>query len=545
MLRNSLLAIAVAVAVAPACKPRVGATDDGTTSAIATAPDQAPINLPKPYALEEAPAIAAYVGDPGAALEVARATLPGVPPQVNVVALVLATKAPADLAESMAPLVDDRRPWVGARVAGDDILHLPLREGEIDAAKRLLDAYPAAGEFGAVSLPAAGIDMGQLANAAVDPDADPDAAPDPDAASGAPPQLAWIDRDTASLTIAATPEGLITGREMVKAYAQQPIWLTVDASMIRPLVEAFPYDRISAAGRGLDDLTVTIDANPERGLPASPELAPGALTNLHSGPALALAASTRWAKHKPEVSSIIRQINNQVDGAGFAAKMMLEPLAQQAIAVLRTWNGRVFAGLGPSHHLAIGLGADDPRKAGATLNRFLKSAIDNLELARMFVSDVPKISLRRHSKDPEIQVLTLKGIKKSAPAAMAPLFDERGTLSIAYSYSVKSGSVFAMVGPEPETAVAVWAEAIENAPPASEAEGDLIAATVALSPAQLQELLQTANPSDANTIIAAGIDLEAGRAPTQLVIRQEPSRYVITSQGPKAAKPVRQGRQGG
>jgi len=543
MLRNSLAtAIAIAIAVVPACKPR-GAADDSATSAIATAPDQAPITLPKPHALEETPAIAAYVGDPAAAHAVATATLPGIPPQVNVVALVLATKAPAELAESMAPHIAEHRPWVGARIAGEDILHLPLREGELDAAQALLDAYPAAGEFGAVSLPAAGIDVGQLANAAIDPDADPDAAPDPDAAGGgAPPQLAWIDRETASLTIAATPAGLLTGREMVKGYADQPIWLTVDASMIRPLVDAFPYDRISAAGPGLDDITVTLDADPARGLPASAELAPGALTNLHSGPALALAVSTRWAKHAPEVSSIIRQINKQVDSAGFAAKIMLEPLAQQAIAVLRSWNGRVFAGLGPSRHLAIGLGADDPRKAGATLNRFLRAAIDNLELARMFVSDIPQIGLRRHSKDPEVQVLTLKGIKKSAPAAMAPLFDERGTLSIAYSYSVKSGAVFAMIGPEPETAIAVWAEAIADAPPASEAEGDLIAATIAISPAKLQELLQTANPTDANALIAASVDLEAGRAPTQLVIRQEPSRYVVTSQGPKVAGPqVRQG----
>ncbi len=543
MLRTSLLAIALALAVAPACKPRTGTADDGGTSAIATAPDQAPITLPKPHALEETPVIAAYVGDPAAAIEFASATLPGVPPQVNVVALILATKAPADLSESLAPLIAERRPWVGARIAGEDILHLPLRAEEIDAAQGLLDAYPTAGEFGAVSLPAAGIDVGQIANTTLDPDADPDAAPDPDAPSGAPPQLAWIDRETGSLTIAATPEGLLTGREMVKGYADQPIWMTVDASMIRPLIEAFPYDRISATGSGLDDLTLAINADPERGLPASEDLAPGALTNLHSGPAFALAASTRWAKHAPEISNIIRQIKKQVDSAGFAAKMMLEPLAQQAIAVLRTWNGRVFVGIGPSHHLAVGLGADDPRKAGATLNRFLRSAIDNLELARMFVSDVPKIGLRRHSKDPEVQILTLKGIKKSVPAAMAPLFDDRGTLSIAYSYSIKSGALFAMIGPEPETAIAVWAEAIEGAPPASEAEGDLIAATVALSPAQLQELLSSANPEDPTALIAAGVDLEAGRAPTQLVVRQEAARYVVTSKGPKIH--VRQGRKDG
>jgi len=536
MLRASLLATAFALALAPACKPKVGAGED--TSPSVANPEEAPVALPAPHPLEDTPPVGAYVRDPAAALDVAIATLPGVPPLVNVAALVIATKAPADLAEALASKIAPREPWVGARVADEDILHLPLLPAELDAAWALLEPFPAAGDFGAVSLPPAGIDIGQLAEGAPDPDADMDSAP----ADSAKPQLAWIDRDTSTLTIAETLPGLVTGRELARGYASQPVWFTVDASVVQEFTDVFPYDRITAQGPGLDDLTITIDADPERGLPASADLAPGALTNLHSGSALAIGASTRWAKHEPEVRTIIREINRQVEGSGFAAKIMLEPLAQQAITVLRSWNGRIFAGLGPKRHLAVGLGADDPRKAAASLNRFLRSAIDNLELARMFVSNVPKISLRRHSAKPEINVVTVKGAKKMLPKGAAPLFDERGSLSIAYSHSAKSGAVFAMIGPEPETAIASWASAIERAAPASEAEGDLIAATVALSPEQLQTLLSQADPNDANALIEAGIDLTAGRPPTQLVIRQEASRYVVTSKGPA---PVREGQGGG
>ncbi len=537
MLRVSLLALALALV--PACKPRVTATDDAALTA--AAPSEAPISLPKPHALEESPPIAAYVRDPAAAHEIATATLPGVPPPVNVAALLLATKAPADLAEALAPMIAEHRPWAGARVAGEDILHLPLRHTEIDAALALLAEFPAAGEFGAVSLPGVGIDVYQLAADAsgdigLDRDNNTAANTTTNSNTNSPQNsntpLAWIDRETDSLTIAETLPGLVTGRELVKGYASKAVWLTIDASVVREFLEAFPYERITAQGPGLDDLTITIDADPERGLPQSVDIAPGALANLHSGPTLAFAASTRYAQYEPQIRGIIREIRRQVDSSGFAAKMMLEPLAQQAITVLRAWNGRVFAGIGPSSHLAFAFGADNPRQAGAALNRFLRSAIDNLDLARMFVSNVPRLSLRRHSKSPDIRVLTVQGLKKQLPAGLAGLTDDRGAINIAYSYSAKSGSIFAVLGAQPETALTVWASAIDKAPPASESTGDLIAATVALNPDQLQDLLGHADPDDFNALLAAGINLRAGRAPTQLIVRQEPNRYVITSQGP-------------
>ena len=99
----------------------------------------------------------------------ASAALPGVPPLMNVAALLIATQAPADLAERLAPLVADRRPWVGARVAGEDILFLPLREGELDAAASALEGYPTATDFGAVELPGIGVDVDQLTGKAAPP----------------------------------------------------------------------------------------------------------------------------------------------------------------------------------------------------------------------------------------------------------------------------------------------------------------------------------------------------------------------------------------
>ncbi|MCB9569718.1 MAG: hypothetical protein H6710_21290 [Myxococcales bacterium] len=527
MLRISVLAVAATLALAPACKSRTPRGADaaapgergpgGAISAVA---------LPSPHPLEASPQIGAYVRDPAAALDVARATLPGVPSLAEVAGLVLASQAPAEVAEGIAPMIAERRPWAAAIVAGEEILHLPLLPDQTDAAVKLLARYPAEGKFGAVQLPGAAV---QLPAGGVD---------------GPPPRprLAWVDRQHNALAIAETLEGLVTARELPRGYGSQPVWLSAAGAKLSEYVD-FPYARVSASGTGLDDLTITIEADPQRGLPRSPELAAGALTNLHAGDALALAASTRWARHEVEVKGIIRQIRAQVDAAGFAAKMMLQPLADQAITVLKSWNGRVFVGIGPSRHLALALGADEPMRAGQALARFLKTAIDNLELARMFVSDVPKLSLRRHSKSPEIHVLTMQGARKQVPQSLGGLLDERGSLKVAFSFTPKSGAVFMTIGADAETAIAAWAESIEAAPPASESAGDLIAVTVALSPGQLQELLGRADPNDASALMIAGLDLGAGRPPTQLVIREEADRYVVTSKGPASTvAPLRQGR---
>ncbi|MEZ4384115.1 MAG: hypothetical protein R3A79_22470 [Nannocystaceae bacterium] len=537
MLRTRSLALALVVALAPACKSSPGGTK-AETGGDAAAPGQFAVTLPSPHPLEERPPIAAFVRDPAAALDVASATLPGVPPLMNVAALLIATQAPADLAERLAPHVADRRPWAGARVAGEDILFLPLRDDGVDAAAAALEGYPTATDFGAVELPGIGLDVDQLAGR-------PASAGDSGDSGEVEPRLAWVDRESGALAIARTPAGLVTGRELVKGYARSSVWIHAEGELLRAYLEDFPYARVGVKGDGLDNLKITIEADPQRGLPSIPEIAPGALANLHSGPELALAGSTRYARYEAEVRELIRQINAQVNAAGFAAKMMLEPLAKQASAVLRAWNGRVFVGIGPKGHLALGLGADEPLKAGAALTRFLRTAIDNLELARMFTSSVPKLSLRRHSTDPEIHVLTVKGAAKLLPPAAAALIDGSGGLRIAFSFSAKSGAVFAMIGADAETKIAAWAAAIEAAPPASESDGDLIAATVALSPAQLQALLSRADLSDANALITAGIDLGAGRPPTQLILRQEADRYVITSKGPASAVPsLRKGREG-
>jgi hypothetical protein len=542
MRRSALLLLAACLAL-PSCKtsPRVGGDPAPRGEATkTTAPAARPIILPAPHPLAEDPRVGLRVDDPLAALLTLKNLVPGVPELPVLAETMLATQLPAELARAFAPLLADRRPWLGAELEGEDILHLPLRPGDLAAAEALLAALPPEGDFGAVRLPPAALHLR-------DPDlelADGAQAREPQTKKN---RLAWVDRQQRALRIASTLPGLATSRELERGYARGPLWLTVEGARIRELFsdlsdENFPFARLHVRGAGLHELTLEIHAEPGRPLPPLPELAPGAMGHLHAAAPLALAASARWSGHQEAVRGLIREMNANVDRAGFAARLVLDGLVQQASAVLRAWNGRVFVGLGPTPgHLALAFGADDPVRAGQGLTRLLGAIIDNLELARLFASNVPKLNLRRHSKDPEVHLLTVPGARGMLPAEARALVDDKGNLRLAFGFSARSGAIYAILGPRAETELTTWAAAIAAAPADEPQTPDLIALTVALTPEQLAAQLAQ-NPTRAEQFFQQALALTPDRAPTQISARQDPDRYVITALSPAAAAPPR--RQG-
>lgn len=537
MLRAAL--IASLLALLPACKSAEtqhadGAQESGDAGAAAVKE----VVLPAPHELAAEPIAVAYVRDPAGILDVAGLMVPGVPPASGVIELLLGTQMPAELAHTIAPMIATRTPWVAVHVAGEDVVHLPLDPARVADAEAALAALPPAGEFGGRQLPAPALSIKAIMGGGGE-------LSDGEGGGGdaLPARLAWVNAEGRALTLALTEQGLVTGREALRAYSKKGLWISASREKIAEYSPGFPYARVTVEGAGLDDLSITTIAEPQQGLPSSPELAPGALTNLHAHAPLALAASGRWAKHEAAVKQMSREITRQVDNAGFAAKMLLDPLAQQAIAVLKSWNGRAFVGLGPAGHLSLGLGADDPIKAGQGLTRLIGAVSDNLELARMFVSDVPKIAIR---KSGDVHVVTVAGAKKMMPAEAQPFLDERGNLKVALAASARGGAVFGVVGPRAEEELAAWSKAIEAAPAATESLADLVAVTVALAPAQVQEILAIVDPRDPKALIKAGAGVSAGRAPTQVILRQEADRYVVTSKGPAGTlPPARQGRAAG
>ncbi len=507
-----VLALALAGLASTGCKKqpqqrpvRVGRDDAGAT---------ADPRLPAAFPLAKQPEAAGFVADPAALLQATQTFIPTAPPLEKVSEFLLGTQGPADWAQATSDLLAGDRPWSGVHVEGEDVLHLPLKRASVAQAQKLLAGYPKRGDFGAVELPAAAI---QLPGGATKGPAKPSA-----------PRLAWIDARMATLTLAETPRGLATGRELQRAYGSRPVWLTTGGARGEQLFGQFPYSRAEASGAGLHALDITVTARDGQPLPTLRDIAPGALSGA-LGKDLVLGGSTRWTGYKEAVREAIHELQAAVDRAGFAGKMMLDPLANQVTRLLKMWNGRVLFGVGPARHVRLALGAEDPLAAQRTLLTLSKDVIDNLQLARMFVGNIPNVSIKKTASDPDIYMLSVGGIANQLPAAVRTLADE-GRVRIAFAGSAHAGAVLAVVGPKADTELKTWIAEANAGISGKEGMQDLASATIAISPDSLAPLILSGARND---WISGVLGLTADRSPTRLVMRQVERRFEISVRGPE------------
>ncbi len=520
MLRFAALALALALA-GTGCKKqsqqrpvRVGRDDAAPT---------ADPRLPAAHPLAKQPEAAGYVADPAGLLQAAGAyvTAPSLP---RIGEFVLGTQGPADWAQATSALLAGDRAWAGVHVAGEDILFLPLTKAGVTKAQSLLASYAKRGDFGAVELPAPAL---QLRN-------------NPD--RGQPPKpvtmrLAWVDAKAGTLTLASTPQGLATGRELPKQYGARPLWFTTGEARGNHLFGEFPYSRLELIGEGLHELDVTVMARAGQPLPSMKELAPGALSGA-LGKDLALGASGRWTGYKEAVRELSHQLQAAVDRAGFAGKMMLDPIANQVTRLLKRWNGRVLLGVGPARHVRLALGADDPAAAHHNLITLLRDVIDNLQLARMFVGNIPNVSLKKTHDGPDVWLVSVGGIVNQLPAELRTLADD-GRLRIAFSGSAHAGALMVVVGPQADAELKTWVVEANAGTPGKESMKDLVSATLAINPTSLLSVIQTGDRRD---WAAALLGLTADRSPTRVVLRQVEQRFEISVRGPEPAGKSKAGR---
>jgi hypothetical protein len=478
--------------------------------------------LPAAHPLAKQPEAAGFVASPAAMLEAAAKYMPAPPPLEKLAEFVLGTQGPADWAQATAGLLAGDRAWAGVHVAGEDILYLPLTKAGVARAQSLLARYPKRGDFGAVELPRQAIERPRS------PDRGPPQGP-------APMRLAWVDANSATLTLATTPQGLATGRELPRAYGARPVWFTVNEARGEHLFGEFPYSRAEVSGAGLHELDITVTARTGQPLPTLRELAPGALSGA-LGKDLAIGASGRWTGYKEAVREVSDQLQRAVDRAGFAGKMMLDPIANQATRLLKRWNGRVLLGVGPAGHIRIALGADDPAAAHHNLITLSRDIIDNLQLARMFVGNIPNVSIKKTADGPDIWLVTASGIVNQLPAELRTLADD-GRLRLAFSGSAHAGALMVVIGPRADTELRSWVVEANAAISGKEGMKDLLSASLAVDPKSLFPLLQRFSSRE---MTAALLALTADRAATRVVIRQVDQRFEISVRGPETGgKPGR------
>jgi hypothetical protein len=523
-LSRSLLVLSVlslGVAALPACK-RNQAASETTPGAAASGADAAATpakrarrsaGLPRPLRLPAEAPIVIHVASPAQALAGLQAYAPELPEGHELLRqLVPQLQGAGALEQALAEAVDLGRPFDVASVEGQLIVHVALLPGQVASVSALLADKPPVGRFGAVDLQRG-------------------------AAPG--PKLAWLDREANTLTLADDERGLATGSHLAQAYGEQPLRVQLQGAEARKYAPQLVLEQLDLRGTGPHDFELEAKGVPPEVLARLDALQPGALTGLLESPRIAVGASSRYAHYDRDVKRLLADMKRTVDRQSFLVKGTLEDLLRRFGSVARSWNGRTMVGVGPKHHVLLGMGAESPQKMGGALFHLVNGIIDNLELARSIGLDVPKIRFQRNKASAGghgISVLALEDARAHLPAEARALVDGRGDLRIAVAFPERSGAAMAVIGPECHTVLAQWLEDVAEATSAGDSAGHWLAATVAVDPASVEPLL--AGGSD----LAALLGLSAAREPTRVMVARSDDVVKVRVQGPAVeARPRRVG----
>lgn len=386
-----------------------------------------------------------------------------------------------EMAKALAAAVDPSAPWAGVRIdtesEPEEIAHFRVGKKEMAELKRTMADLQTQGEFGAVILPpreirSTGDGPNRMARS----------------------RLAWLDPRTATLSIARTERGLVTGPGIAKAYGDAPIV----AAMELGLTGRVPIERVSAKGN-LEKLEARVVFAEGFDLQENLPISAGAMSGLMDDPALVVGLTGRYADYEGDVKRIITRINRSVSEQPFLMRGILEDLASKGNAALRSWDGRVAAGVGPDGHLHVAYGAEDAKKSGLAVLRFLRAIKDNTDLLRKFSSDVPKLALKKsvgEGAGNPVHRFRVSGIRNRVPEEIEHLLDDKGRIQIAMAWSEHASAGMMVVGPDSVAQLERWLTASAKSKAGSESMNDLVGGTLHASPAALIQVLQAKFPEE-------------------------------------------------
>lgn len=513
-LRRSLVlsALSVALASVPACKRNQTASDTAPGTRDAAGAEAAPAptkrarrqhGLPRPLRLPASAPIVIHVQSPGAAIAGLQAYAPQLPEGRSLLQeLVSQVQGAGPLEQELAGAIDLERPFDVASVDGQLIVHVPIVPGRIESVAALLVDKPPVGRFGAVDLQRGAVPG---------------------------PKLAWLDRESGTLTLADDERGLATGSHLAKHYGKEPLRVELQGAEARKYAPQLVLEQLELRGEGVHDFELEARGVPPEVFARLEALQPGALTGLLESPRIAVGASSKYTHYDRDVKRLLSDLKRQVDRQSFLVKGTLEDLLRRFGSVARSWNGRTMVGVGPKDHVLMGMGTASAQKMGGALFHFVNGVVDNLELARSIGIEVPKIRFQRNKASAaghNISVLALEDARGYLPAEARSLLDGRGDLRIAVAFPERTGAGLAVIGPDCSTVLAQWLEDIAEATPPGDSEGDLLAATVAVDPVAVEPLL--AGGGDLATLLG----LSAAREPTRITVARSEDVVKVRVQGP-------------
>lgn len=505
--------IASALALSPlACKRDNGPGEAKRPADTTTQRPKGP-KMPRPLKLPADPRAVVHVDVPKALLN-------------NVLAYAGSEQKPKDvlqeaaaasnmgIAKTFVPHLGLGRAWNMAQVDDQTIIHVPIRKASVAKVAALLSSMKPVGEFGAV-------DLGRPA--------------------GEPgPTIAFFDQQNMMLTLANDLRGIATGPELGRAYGKQGINISINKAQAARYGAQLPVKRVRAQGKSLDDLLITLE-----GVPQTQELeilhtqiGKGALTGLLDSPQIALGGTSTYRNYKQNVDSIISQAKRTTSKQSFLIRGNFEDMTKRLSSMLRSWNGRVMAGVGPANHVTIGMGSDDPARMSKSTLFFIRGAIDNIKTAKTFgIGGIPNVRFQPNASKAggePIHVVSLDRARGFVPSDLHGLLDESGRLRIAMAFPSNRGAGMIVLGPKAPDVLTKWVGDTKNATPPGKSSDHLLAATLAIGPKKILSLVQSKD--DPRALLSTN----ANRPPTKLVVRKEGDTYTIRLRkkaGAKGGKP--------
>ncbi|MEM6996723.1 MAG: hypothetical protein AAF721_39835 [Myxococcota bacterium] len=460
--------------------------------------------MPKPYRLPAKPELAVHVAAPAEAIAASKGYAPGLLPSHRALIQTALAATPSDFDKKVSAFVDTGKPWSAAVVDGQQIVWVPIRAAKKAELAGLLAPKPPEGKFGAVNLQRTG--------------------------PGA--KIAWLDGDTGYLALADDLRGIATARELPHQYGKHGVFMSVNAEQAKRFTGQAPFSRLTIEGAGANDFTlVTEDTNTSE-IPDLNKLTEGALTGMLRSEQMALGVSSRYADHASWVKKTLGNAKRQIDKQSFLVRGNLENLHRRGASVLRSWDGRVVAGVGPSRHLLLAFGSSDPRKMGGATHHLIEGIRDNISMARQFGINIPKVrfaKVKTKAAGYNIAAVALQSAKKVVPKEYWGLLDDRGELRIAMAFAPEHGGGLFVVGGKAEGVLGKWLTQIKGAPGSDATAKDFVAATFAVDTKTMASL----GSGDLSRLTSQLLKLNAAQEPTSVVVQRDDARYEVKVKGPK------------
>jgi hypothetical protein len=270
----------------------------------------------------------------------------------------------------------------------------------------------------------------------------------------------------------------------VKTYGRSRIDVAVAGDLL-PAME-IPVRRLSLEG-SIEALEIHAKLDPTFDAGARFELAPGALSGLLASDDLIVGASSRWTGHEQAVKLASKRVRAETAKVPFLLQGIADDLANKLLAAMKTWNGRFAIGVAGGHVL-IGYGSDDPSGSGRAVTSLLETVESNVDIARVFTSDVPSVKMSRKIADVDgqpIHKLSIGQAIKFVPREARGLLRKDGGLEIAMTFSEHNGAGMLAIGPAPVDRLKAWTREARGGAAGSSTLDVLAAAKVAVDPLQL------------------------------------------------------------